>query len=212
MVQKLNGSDCCPTCESTLIPLPKPRCHICGGQHDSALKLCSKCLKNPLPPWQYAVSVYPFKGSIRELIHRYKYQGHTYLAPLLAHKMVLDWQQSSDDKVDIVCPIPLHWLKKMMRGYNQAELLSGLIASELAIPNINILKRGQWTKQQAHLGRKERLKNIQKAFVMKKNQSISGKHILLVDDIFTTGATLSAATKVLVANDAAVTVLTIARG
>jgi len=122
------------------------------------------------------------------------------------------WLQYGNDPVDIVTPIPLHWLKKILRGYNQAELLSNFLAKQLQIPKKQLLFRKRWTKQQALLNSTKRQKNMKKSFANKRSCNFSSKHILLVDDILTTGATLSAATKILKSTNNKVTIITIARG
>lgn len=203
----------CAHCEEQLPTLPERRCHGCGGANDSHLDLCQDCLQTDGRPWTTAVSAFPFAGQLREAIHAYKYQSRTSLAPFLAHAMADAWQHyAPGTSPDLIVPVPLHWFREIRRGYNQAALLAQCLETELICPVANSLRRVRRTSQQARLQLAQRLKNIAGAFAVKKPSIIAGKSLLLVDDVFTTGATLSAATATLLnAGAAHVFVLTAAR-
>ena len=97
-----------------------------------------------------------------------------------------------------IVPIPLHWTRYIARGYNQAFEIASVLALKSKKPVISCLRRVRKTEYQAVLSAEHRKKNIQMAFsVMKNPEYIEGKHILLVDDLMTTGATLQEATKIL---------------
>lgn len=203
----------CPVCEEQLPCLPERRCHGCGGGNDSYLELCRDCLQCGGRPWSGAVSAFPFAGQLREAVHAFKYQRRTSLAPFLAAAMAEAWRRYGDAPApDLIVPVPLHWLREISRGYNQAGLLAQWLGRELRRPVVNALCRRRRTSQQARLRIEQRLKNISGAFTVKKPSIIAGKSLLLVDDVFTTGATLSAATATLLAaGAAAVYVITAAR-
>ena len=204
----------CCSCKGTLEELPLPRCKACGGTVDGALEVCSECLRlQQSRPWRHAVSVYPFRAGVRELVHRFKYNSHTYLAPLMAQRMTENWRQFGCHDVDCITAVPLHWTKQVTRGYNQSHLLATRIADALDLPLFRLLKRKRHTAPQAMLDFSTRQTNMRGVFTPAGKQSCEGMHVLLIDDVMTTGATLSAAAQCLrQMKCASVNVLTIARG
>jgi ComF family protein len=156
------------------------------------------------------------------VIHCFKYKEKTQLArplgALLFTAFINFWDKMS---IDLIVPVPLHIKKMRIRGFNPSFLLVkdwGHIAEGLQIDmpdipiDINVLERRRWTQPQTGLGRKERLVNIKNAFHIRNGSKITGKRILLVDDVYTTGATVNECTKVLLKGGAGrVDVLTLAR-
>jgi ComF family protein len=155
-------------------------------------------------------------------IHRLKYKGKIQLARpfgmLLYTAFVSYWEENS---VDLIIPVPLHVKKFRMRGFNPSFLLVRDWASIAAMLNDklnvipvsrDVLERRRWTEPQTGLGRKKRLTNVKNAFSINDLSKISGKKILLVDDVYTTGATVNECAKVLINGGAEhVDVLTLAR-
>lgn len=130
------------------------------------------------------------------MIHKLKYQGMFGLADPLAALMVEAWPQWAT-AVDLVVPVPLHNERQKKRGYNQSELLARHFSDRLGLlMNSNILQRTRQTKPQVGLNISERLQNVQAAF-RTEGEGTVGKNILLIDDVCTTGATLSAAANAL---------------
>ena len=129
----------------------------------------------------------------------------------LAKSLADAWRTyGGDEPLDGIVPVPLHWFRHLMRGYNQTEILADQLSRRLGIPKLLCLKRIRWTRQQARMNREERRRNIRHAFTCRK--SPVGLRLLLLDDVFTTGSTLEAATMALLdGGAAAVSVLTIAR-
>lgn len=207
------AAEVCADCRRAMPELPLPRCPGCGGALDGVLELCPECLQTELHPWRRAVSVFEFGGDVRECIHRFKYQGGTELAPWLAARMAAAWERHGGGAPDAVAPVPLHWFKEWRRGYNQAGLLAELVAARLDVPVQAPLRRRRWTRQQAKLHCTARKNNMKGAFVPRRHAGVEGRHILLVDDVMTTGATLGEAAQALLAAGAnQVSVLTAARG
>jgi ComF family protein len=207
------AADVCENCLDELHEFPAQRCQACGGAADSVLACCGECLRSGTRPWRYAVSVFPFARVPRELVHRFKYGGETFLAPFLARRLYQNWLRHGDCLPDLIVPVPLHWLKQLRRGFNQAELLAELLARHLAVPMVRCLVRRRSTAQQALLAVDERQRNMAGAFCLCRRANVDGLTILLVDDVLTTGATLGAAASALVrAGAACVNVITVARG
>ena len=132
------------------------------------------------------------------LIHALKYQGKKSLAKIFGHSMT--GLLNSDPilkQADAIIPIPLHPARKRERGFNQAELLSLAISDQTGIPIHNALKRKKNTKSQVTLAPKERIENMQGAFIIRDKEMIVNKRVILIDDVITSGATISSAAQVL---------------
>ncbi len=156
-----------------------------------------------------------YDGVPKKCICLLKYEGKTQLIRPMAD-VVSDFAQKHirSGDVDLIVPVPLHPVKLRERQFNQSELLAAHLAKKLDKPlAADSVKRIKYTMPQTGLKREERLKNVKGAFMVKRKHSFSGKQILLIDDVFTTGATLNECAKALKAAGAAkVTVLALARG
>jgi ComF family protein len=155
-----------------------------------------------------------YEGSLRTLIHLYKYSGMKPLAGPLAR--LLDRVIPPELQFDAVVPVPLHWRRQWDRGFNQADLLARQVAKRRDIPVLRALRRKRATATQAGLARAGRSRNVAGAFETRSNArigaSLNGARILLIDDVMTTGATASACAAVLKRSGAkSVTLLTLAR-
>jgi len=203
----------CRACQQNLPTLPERRCRFCGGPNDSLLDICPECANLPQRPWFQGVSAFPYTGSLRLAVHNYKFRGQTCLAPFLSRAMQEAWRQYGQlSRPDVVTAVPLHWTRALQRGYNQAEILAQMLAKHLNLPYRRLLQRSRSTGQQARLSRKQRLVNLKGAFRLKDRQACEGHSVLLVDDVFTTGSTLAAASQVLLDGGAKeISVITIAR-
>jgi len=211
--EALDDEGVCPRCRPLLQDLPAPRCPHCGGVLDGVLEACGECLAaGDLRPWTLAVSAFPFQGAARELVHRFKYQDQPWLARFLGARLAANWRRHGGGILpDAVVPVPLHPWREFRRGYNQAELLARELARALDRPLAPCLRRRRWTRQQARLSGGDRRKNLRDAFRVTR---LPGPRpaLLLVDDVFTTGATLEAAAHALLAAGAGtVMVATVAR-
>jgi len=144
-------------------------------------------------------SLYKFhkESAIQTIIHHFKYKKKSNLAVYMGERMGEYLATHFEEvKFDFIVPIPLHPKKERERGYNQSEKLSQGISRVLHIPvRTDFLRRTHYTKTQTHLEYEERYKNVQGIFCVEKGEELVGRHILLVDDVFTSGSTLESASK-----------------
>ena len=152
---------------------------------------------------------------VLEAIHRFKYSSALWFENFLAGLLVREAASVlANEKWDYIVPVPLHPVKLREREFNQAARLAAPLARVTKIPlNTTILNRVNPTSTQTLLTREERAVNMKNAFVVRKGIRLDGKRIILVDDVFTTGATTNACAQALqVAGAAEVCVWTVARG
>ncbi len=138
-------------------------------------------------------------GVIQAAMHAIKYQNRPRLGAFLASEAASEWQNSDFFKdIDLIVPVPLHWRKRMKRGYNQASFIAQGLSKVLNIPiDESFLYRAQYRNSQTRENRFTRWSNVNSVFALKTNLAVTDKHILLVDDVLTTGATLEACLSVL---------------
>ena len=209
-----NKHGICNSCHGKLTYLRPPFCRGCGGTVDGVLDICRECV-NSLRPWRKAYSVFEFDGLVRTMIHKFKYHGNVALCRFFMHVVYSQLMKAKDKQnYQLIVPVPLHWFKKLTRGYNQTELLACELSKITGIPYFNMLNRNKWTKPQARLDRLRRRKNLKNAFIIKKNGIKSQKKfILLIDDVFTTGSTLEECTKTLLSSGVEfIDIITLAKG
>lgn len=199
--ERLSMNEFCPDCLNELVQIKPPFCPGCGGELDGALAVCSKCIEFEQRPWIKAFALFRLQGIVRNFLHRFKYSDQPELARAFG-SAACEIINDSKIKFDIIVPIPLHWRRMLLRGYNQTALFGQIISQGTGIPCVELLYRKKHTLQQAKLNRKERIDNLKNAFTVKKGMNCSGLKILLLDDVFTTGATLSSAAKTLKVNNA----------
>ncbi|MFT3766723.1 MAG: phosphoribosyltransferase family protein [Minicystis sp.] len=200
--------------------LAPPACAACDARVRRRAVFCAACVPAVLPaaPEPASGGAPPviafalFGGAVAEALRRLKYAGRSDLAGPLGH-LARRAARAAHLDVDVVIPVPLHPARLAERGYNQAALLATEVARELAVPTSALaLARTRHTPQQARLDRAARLGNVTGAFRVRLPAQVRGRRVLLVDDVSTTGATLSAcATALRDAGAAAVTALVVAR-
>ena len=179
-----------------------PRCAGCGvvGQGDWCLDCHHRVM--PYPPERarktiinedgariLVISAAPFGSPLREAIHAYKYEGGRNLdAPLAAYMSAAF--VASGETADLIIPVPIHKKRQRERGYNQSELMAKHISLAVNVPmRAQAMTRERHTSQQAKLSAAERKANVRDAFSAEPSM-LKNKRVLLVDDVFTTGATL----------------------
>jgi ComF family protein len=151
-----------------------------------------------------------YEGTLRELIHLLKYSRIQPLARPLAGHLLRALPRN--ESFDMIVPVPLHWRRRWQRGFNQSELLAREVARHTGIPVHSVLRRARATAPQAGLTSAKRRANVLHVFQVKGAGACSGRRILLIDDVLTTGATAASCAAVLKrAGASRVCVLTIAR-
>jgi len=175
--------------------------------------LCGGCRRG-IYAFDFARAWGAFKTPLKEVIHEFKYRTHFSLArPLAAHLASVYQAHPASLQADFIIPVPLHHIRQRERGFNQAFELSKYLgrAIDLEVKK-GWLLRVRATKVQAGLSRRERRLNLNGAFKVPRKARLKGKSVLLIDDVFTTGATLNECVKILRQEGARrVNCLTIAR-
>lgn len=176
----------CITCYSLL---PRTKMHLSPGN------VMEKNFWGRLPIERATAFLFYSKGGdVSKLLYELKYYGNRELGFILGKCMAEEMKESGFFQgIDAIVPVPLHPKKKRSRGYNQSEVLAKGISSILDIPIVDdVLKRNQNTTTQTHKSRFGRWMNVDEAFECCNAEKIKGKHILLLDDVVTTGATIVA--------------------
>ena len=155
----------------------------------------------------------PFAGTVRHALHALKYAGERRLAEPLGAAVAARWAHAGGD-ADLLVPVPVHASRRRERGYDQAELIAAAAARHLRRPMAPVVERTRATTAQYRLDRRHRAANVATAFAVRPSLAgrVVGRHVVLVDDVVTTGATLSATAYALLAVGAAsVAAVTVAR-
>ena len=210
---KLCDSFLCQECLENIDFFKAPLCRLCSKPlKENTPSLCRDCVSKKTP-YSYLISVAVYKEPIMSLIHDFKYRNCDWLTDFLSKLMIEHLLKIDFDpkKYDIATCVPMHYLKRKERGYNQAELLAKTIANHFKITfRDDIIYQTRYRKPQATLKEKDRKKNIENCFLAK--ETAKGKNILLIDDIFTTGSTIKACSRALKNEGAGdITVVTLAK-
>lgn len=209
------GGRLCARCRSRLLLVRPPYCLVCGRAFASragGVRLCGRCLLR-LPCYDRARSVGLYAGSLREAVHELKYRGRTAVAvPLSGLLAGCGARMLSPNQCDVLVPVPLHVRRLRQRGFNQSAVLAQRLAHLWNIPcDVEALQRSRWTEPQTGLDRRRRLANLRGAFAGIRARC-RGKRMMLIDDVYTSGATVNECARALKAAGAArVEVLTLAR-
>ncbi len=171
-------------------------CPICGAPKTT--KKCPVCKTNKFL-FNKACSVFLFNKVVKNMIHEFKYNEITRIAKFMgaiSQEYIEKFQPF--DHIDYIVSVPLHKVKKRSRGFNQAEYLTREISKNLNWKHLpKLIKRKRYTETQTKLNKDQRKKNVSFAFKINPKYDIKGKNILLVDDVFTTGATVNSISSVL---------------
>lgn len=192
----------CSDCWRAISLMSDARCARCDRPFPSSIAttyspnhVCHSCAERP-PSYTKAWTLYPYLSPLQHAIRLFKYQGKVSLAAPLAALMIA--RLPPLNSVDVIIPVPLHIQKLREREFNQSLLLADHIGRHLDIPvAYTNLVRTAPTPAQTTLSRKSRLKNLRRAFAVRRPDAIVNKRILLIDDVFTTGTTVNECAKAL---------------
>jgi ComF family protein len=207
----------CSSCWNDFTAVLPPHCPRCGRPYESSEALthspeheCRSCREKP-PIFDQALAAGIFEGSLREAIHQFKYRPCRSLGMPLGTWMAA--KVRAREGFDHVIPVPLHSKRLRQRGFNQSLLLAKYMSNAHRIPlEFDNLVRTRPTRPQVELDHAERVENVAGAFSLRYPGVIVGKKVLVIDDVFTTGATLNECASVLkTAGAAQVTAFTLAR-
>jgi ComF family protein len=216
---RLKECGICPACwdRACSLRISSPKCPACGlpfqAFEEQSDHLCRDCLLK-MPVYSGARSFGYYMTELSRIVQELKFRGRQNLAGLLGGLLAGTYCEVwSREDFDCIVPVPLHSRRKRERGYNQSELLARALALRIALPvSSRALSRVRPTLPQVGLTDTQRQENLRQAFRCAGREQISGKRVLLVDDVMTTGATVSSAASALLdAGALRVSVLTVAR-
>ena len=154
-----------------------------------------KSLFGNMLPIESAAAMFWFVGGTdwQRVIHNFKYRGRWFCAQKLGEWLGEELRDSGNfDDIDVIVPIPLHFRRRLVRGYNQSEQLALGVARKMDVKcDFGAVRRKIYNESQTLKSRKERWDNVEEIFEVRKAHKLRGRHILLIDDVMTTGATIS---------------------
>src|SRR5205823_9960416 len=197
------GSDdyLCEECKAKTTRIIPPFCGKCSEPFEGAITgtfICANCAHRTIH-FDAAVAAYRSRGIVREIVHDFKYGRQIHLRHIVARWLyaALDDERLREHRFDIIVPVPLHPTRQRERGFNQASLLAESLSAQISTPAKPLLERIRYTTTQTALDRAERMENLHNAFHLRKNADVRGLRVLLIDDVLTTGSTLSECARVL---------------
>ena len=170
-------------------------CQRCGRAMKNMATYCDRC-QNEAVDFDIARAPFVYTGDVKKLVYRLKYGGAKYLAEVLAQFMA-DTYFEAQFSADVVTCVPLHPKRQKRRGYNQAKEIAVAFSEITEVPYVDTLARIKATTNLARLNKKERAKEIEGAYALLENANVKGKNIVLIDDVFTSGATTGECCKAL---------------
>lgn len=191
----------CPDCARDIRPISGPRCYKCGKPVREEEEYCRDCQSHP-GVFDQGRGIFLYDDRMKYSIMKYKYFGCREYSRFYGKAMYLYgkdllvlWQPQ------MIVPVPLHWRKQKIRGFNQAELLARELSRYTGIPvNTRLLKKNHATRSQKKLDAAGRKQNLKEAFQVVGNPA--GKRILLIDDVYTTGSTMDVVSRALLGKGA----------
>jgi competence protein ComFC len=191
----------CASCRSRAPRITAPFCAKCSEPCPGAITQefsCANCEHRVLH-FDCAVAAYRSRGVVRKLVHDLKYGKQRHLRFPVAEwlRETLNDPRLRGRRFDAIVPVPLHPARERERGFNQAALLAELLARSASLPLRSVLERIRYTTTQTAYDRAERMENLRDAFRLRKNGNVRDLRVLLIDDVLTTGSTLSECARVL---------------
>src|SRR5216684_5008692 len=185
----------CQECDAKTPRIVPPFCAKCSEPFEGAISgpfTCANCAHRKIY-FDAAVSAYRSRGIVRRVILDFKYGRQVHLRHLVARWLfaALDDDRLREQRFAVLIPVPLHPARERERGFNQATLLAELLRSNMSIQMNPMLERTRYTTTQTAFDRAERMENLHGAFRLRKSADVRKLHVLLIDDVLTTGSTLS---------------------
>lgn len=206
----------CVKCRSFICYMNRSHCPVCGAVYPDSPAvdhLCGRCLREQ-PDYDKARAVCSYEGIILDAIHKFKYGRNLTIGAALARLLAsFEFNDFDIGAFDLILPVPLHIRRLRRRGFNQSLIFARALAKKYKVElDFSILKRKNQTLSQTGLDKKARSSNIRGAFCVFSPEKLKGKNVLIVDDVYTTGATLNECAKTLKkAGAAMVGAITLAR-
>lgn len=188
------GLDCCSGCENDL-PRLNASCRRCALELVRDVELCGRCTRR-LPAFDRSHPGFAYRGSIERLVQRFKFRHDLAAGRVLAGLLACRLAEQGVPRPDLMVPVPLHWRRRLTRGFNQAELLCADLSRQFGgLPWYPLLRRKRATAAQSDLPAERRGGNVRGAFEMRS--TLAPTHVALVDDVMTTGSTLDECARML---------------
>ncbi len=214
----LGPSGLCFPCAGRIAPVAAPFCPICGQTLRADRGGCPDCRRRR-PAFTRARSLGAYDGVLRHAVHQFKYRDRPQLARPLGRLLAASARAQAADlnnlRFDALLPVPMHPARRRVRGYNQSERLARVVGAELALPGLppDALVRARPTRPQVGLSGEARRTSLCGAFAVTRPEQVSGRTLLLIDDVVTSGSSLHECAAALCAAGAhAVYALTLAAG
>ncbi len=197
--ERCEGQPLCSPCEADL-PWLDARCTVCAVPLPSRWLVCGECLKRP-PSYDHVEVPWRFAFPVDALITRFKHQARWPYGRLLGERLAHHLEHAFADglpRPDLLLPVPLARRRLRQRGFNQAQMLADWLSRPLGIAtDARVLERVLDTPAQQQLDAATRRRNLRQAFAIAAGADVKGRHLALVDDVLTTGATAEALARLL---------------
>jgi competence protein ComFC len=208
----------CEVCRESVEERGENFCPSCGVRHEGVTgeSRCSECIKTP-HPFERVIYRYVYGGAVSDIITSFKYHHNLRAGRLIVNSSLSFLRDEiMNNGVDLIVPVPIHFIKYFIRGFSPTAFIASAISKYTGIPvRYDILKKTHYTKAQVGLSRTDRLKNLRGSIGIRESRlkCIADKKVLLVDDVYTTGATASiCAELILEGGSKGVSVFVLARG
>ena len=206
--QKLRNEQICSGCQLQLPYLDEAQrlCQSCALPLSGTSPYCGRCLSAP-PAFECCRIPFRYDYPLKRLIQRFKYRGQLAYGRLLAEQMLAylqtDWRQQAPlAETDWLIPVPMHWSRRLKRGFNQTELLARDLAGPLGLTvHTGLCRRQRPTQPQEGLSRRERQQNLRRAFTLcpGAGAQLEGRSLVILDDVVTTGSTVRELSRLMMA-------------
>ncbi len=193
------GQAICGACEADL-PWLQERCTVCALPLPASGLICGECLRRP-PSFDHVAVPWRFAFPVDSLISRFKHQSRWPIGRLLAEQLARHLHHGFDEglpRPEMLLPVPLARKRLRQRGFNQAQMLANWLSPAVKIPvDTKQLQRIQDTQSQQQLDAASRRRNLRQAFALNAADQLNGRHVAIIDDVLTTGATAEALARLL---------------